>query len=104
MSKMLVTIVTDVPLGIGIRDLKAREPDYDKLRQLFTELEFRTLLNRLPRTASAVEETRIKDPQRRLRNAAILRIQRFGAPGIAYQVGRPCRHPHTHHRWKTYGK
>jgi DNA polymerase-1 len=48
LSKRLATIVTDVPVDYTVEQLKTQEPDYDQLRELFRELEFRTLLKRLP--------------------------------------------------------
>ncbi|MEN6521407.1 MAG: DNA polymerase I [Armatimonadota bacterium] len=52
MSKYLAQIVTDVPFQYTLDDLKTREPDYERLRELFRELEFRTLLKRLPEPES----------------------------------------------------
>ena len=54
-SKFLVTIKTDVPLdGVTPDSLRRREPDYAELRKLFTDLEFRSFLNRLtPEAESA---------------------------------------------------
>ena len=46
-SKFLVTIKTDVPLDTTVDDLRRTDPDYDKLRALFTDLEFRSFLARL---------------------------------------------------------
>ncbi|MFB2537952.1 MULTISPECIES: DNA polymerase I [unclassified Acinetobacter] len=43
----LATIVTGLPLNLAWDDLKLREPDYDKLKALYTELEFRTQLQSL---------------------------------------------------------
>lgn len=43
-SKELVTIDTQVPLEIGWDELRAREPDIEKLRSLFTELGFQSML------------------------------------------------------------
>jgi len=54
MSKRLATIVTDVPLEVNIEDLETRPPDYDKLRQLFTELEFRSMLKKLPEETGSI--------------------------------------------------
>ena len=48
LSKRLATIVTDVPVERTVDDLETREPDYGRLRALFRELEFRSLLRRLP--------------------------------------------------------
>lgn len=46
-SKYLVTIKTDVPLDIHPDDLVRREPDIERLTELFTELEFKSFLARL---------------------------------------------------------
>ncbi len=43
-SKELVTICTDAPVEISPEDLLRREPDFDTLRKIFTELEFRSLM------------------------------------------------------------
>ena len=52
-SKFLATICTDVPLGdITPGSLIRREPDYDALRDIFTELEFKSLIARLPAWAA----------------------------------------------------
>lgn len=45
-SKFLATIKTDVPIELDMEQLKKEEPDEEKLRSLFEELEFRTLLDR----------------------------------------------------------
>lgn len=44
MSKTLVTIIDDLPLDIDIEALRLDEPDREKLRELFLELEFHTLV------------------------------------------------------------
>jgi DNA polymerase-1 len=46
LSKRLVTIQTDVPVELDLEALKVREPDRERLRQLFVELEFRRLTER----------------------------------------------------------
>ncbi|MDO8587257.1 MAG: DNA polymerase I [Armatimonadota bacterium] len=48
MSKRLATIVTDVPLDVPVAEMSPPNPDYDRLTDLFTRLEFKTLLRRLP--------------------------------------------------------
>lgn len=45
-SKFLATIKTDVPIELDMEQLKKEEPNEEKLRSLFEELEFRTLLDR----------------------------------------------------------
>ncbi|MGD2153023.1 MAG: DNA polymerase I [Gemmatimonadales bacterium] len=44
LSKDLVTIRTDVPIALGLDELRAGEPDRDRLRELFLELEFHSLV------------------------------------------------------------
>ena len=46
-SKFLVTIKTDVPIELDMEQLKRETPDEEKLRSIFEELEFRTLLDRV---------------------------------------------------------
>lgn len=52
-SKFLVTIRTDVPLDISIGSLRRREPDLDRLREIYTELEFKSMINALGRDGGA---------------------------------------------------
>jgi DNA polymerase-1 len=47
LSKKLATIFTEVPVNITIEDLKCVGVNKDHIRELFTELEFRTLAKRL---------------------------------------------------------
>jgi DNA polymerase-1 len=46
-SKQLATIILDVPIHVSDDDLLMSEPDKEKLTQLFTELEFRSLGKRI---------------------------------------------------------
>ena len=46
MSKFLATIRTDVPMELELDELKVEEPDETKLRAIFEELEFKTLINK----------------------------------------------------------
>jgi DNA polymerase-1 len=46
-SRQLVTIQTDVPIAVEIRELRASRERREELRRLFRELEFRTLVDRL---------------------------------------------------------
>ncbi|MCD8265599.1 MAG: DNA polymerase I, partial [Prevotellaceae bacterium] len=50
MSKWLVTIKTDIPLDIDEESLKVSEPDNEKLRKIYEELEFKRQLKRLALT------------------------------------------------------
>ena len=46
MSRFLATIRTDVPIQLDLDELKVEQPDETKLRALFEELEFKTLINK----------------------------------------------------------
>ena len=56
-SKFLATIKTDVPIELDMESLKRESPDEEKLRSIFEELEFRTLLDRV---FKAEKKTQIK--------------------------------------------
>lgn len=47
MSKMLATIITDVPVDFDEEDLIMEEPDKEALAKLFAELEFRTIAKKV---------------------------------------------------------
>ena len=47
MSKMLATIITDVPIDFDEEDLIMEEPDKEALAELFAELEFRTIAKKV---------------------------------------------------------
>ena len=47
LSYFLATIKTDVPVELDMKALAKKEPDEDKLRALFTELEFKSLADRV---------------------------------------------------------
>ena len=46
-SKFLATIKTDVPIELNLEELKRETPDEEALRNIFEELEFRTLIERV---------------------------------------------------------
>ena len=48
LSRRLATIDCDLPLEVEPRDLTRREPDLERLRELYTKLELRSLLRQLP--------------------------------------------------------
>jgi DNA polymerase-1 len=55
LSKELVTIDCRVPVPLDLAAMQTQEPDLDACRELFTELEFTTLLKELPSPAIAYE-------------------------------------------------
>ena len=48
LSKHLATIVTDVPIGLDLEQCRTGDYDRDAVTELFRELEFRSLVQRLP--------------------------------------------------------
>jgi DNA polymerase-1 len=55
LSKTLVTIQTDLPIALDLERLRVREPDRARLRALFVDLEFRTLIDRFTDTRTGPE-------------------------------------------------
>ena len=51
LSRELATVSTRVPIAVDLDALKRREPDWDRLRALWSELEFHSLLRQLPAEA-----------------------------------------------------
>jgi DNA polymerase-1 len=48
LSRELATVSTRVPITLDLETVRRRDPDWDKLRALWTEMEFYTLLRQLP--------------------------------------------------------
>ena len=57
MSKFLATIRTDVPMQLDLDELKVEQPDETKLRAIFEELEFKTLINKFLNKAESKPKT-----------------------------------------------
>ena len=57
MSKFLATIRTDVPMQLDLDELKVEQPDETKLRTIFEELEFKTLINKFLNKGEAKPKT-----------------------------------------------
>jgi DNA polymerase-1 len=57
LSKDLVTIHTDVPIEYSLDDMRTQPPDLEACRDLFSELEFTTLLKELAPAADATVVT-----------------------------------------------
>ncbi|MBI4827443.1 MAG: DNA polymerase I [Nitrospinae bacterium] len=115
LSRQLATIARDAPVDFASEAWRLHEPDYDKLRELYTELEFHTLAARLapppPKVARQYQtvltdeafeamiqsldtpdgfafdtETTSTDPMR----ARLVGMSFCRAPGVAYYL--PLRH------------
>lgn len=62
LARDLVTIRTDVPTGTDPGQLQRREPNLDRLRQIYTDLQFKTFLAKLeerPPAPAAAAETQM---------------------------------------------
>ncbi|MBQ7461676.1 MAG: DNA polymerase I [Bacteroidaceae bacterium] len=55
-SKWLATITKDVPISLDMELLKIKEPDFNRLQELFKRLEFFQLLNKKPHPQPISEE------------------------------------------------
>jgi DNA polymerase-1 len=53
LSRELATVSTAVPVAVELEAFKRREPDWERLRTLWSELEFHSLLRQLPADAQA---------------------------------------------------
>ena len=57
MSKFLATIRTDVPVELNLDALKLKEPDMKRLTEIFTELEFKSLLDKFLKKPQQPQKT-----------------------------------------------
>lgn len=88
LSKQLATIDRNVPVELDVESMRAREPDVDALRKLFTELEFTSLLKELLPTME-VGEVRYSE----LKSAAefdgfVSSLPTGAAVAVALEAGR----------------
>ena len=81
-SKQLVTIKCDVEIALDVEAMRMGDPDVEGLRELFTELEFTSLLKELLPVAEAAEGN-----YREVESAAEIQVAlRTLAPGAALAV------------------
>lgn len=57
MSKFLATIRQDVPVTTTFEEMKVTEPDEEKLREIFAELEFKSLADRILKKSPQKQKT-----------------------------------------------
>jgi len=90
MSKQLVTIDRNVPIELDVDAMVAGEPDVDALRQLFTELEFTSLLKELlpAMEVGEVQYTHATSPTDI--DAVLKLIPKDGALAIAIEMAEPA--------------
>lgn len=55
LSRRLATVAAETPVEFRLENFRVLEPDWPRLRELLTELEFTTLLRQLPQPAISVE-------------------------------------------------
>jgi len=102
MSKWLVTINTEVPLGsITPESLERKELDMDRLLEVYRELEFRTFINRLTKTASSADKGE-RIPKQEAENAGMGSLFDFAdnAPETATGIA-PNSMATTEHNYNT---
>ncbi|PYX80181.1 MAG: DNA polymerase I [Acidobacteria bacterium] len=89
-SKQLATIDRNVPIELDVEAMQAGEPDVDALRQLFTELEFTSLLKDLL-PAVQVGEVQYREAKSAADVEAVLKaIPPGGSLALALQVAKPA--------------
>jgi DNA polymerase I len=87
-SKSMATIDTNVPVEFNVEAMHAGEPDLAVLRQLFTELEFTSLLKELLPEVQ-IAETHYGEAQTAAEVEAILdSVAEDGSLGIAVELGQ----------------
>ena len=87
-SKSMATIDTNVPVEFNVEAMHAGEPDLALLRQLFTELEFTSLLKELLPEVQ-IAETHYGEAQTAAEVEAILdSVAEHGSLGIAVELGQ----------------
>ncbi len=60
LSRRLVTIMTDLPVDLDLDALEVGEPDHVRLREVFVDLEFRSLAEQFTRTSLVVGEGEVE--------------------------------------------
>ena len=75
-SKWLATINQEVPISLDMELLKLKEPDRDRLQDIFKRLEFRQLLNKRPGPQPISKE---EESQPAKNNDGSLQLDLFGA-------------------------
>lgn len=76
-SKMLATIILDVPVSVSDDDLLISEPDREKLAAIFADLEFRTLGKRIFGDQYSVNLENTSAKPKAMRSAAVGQLSMF---------------------------
>ncbi len=91
-SKQMATIDRQVPVELDVDAMRAQEPDAEACRQLFTELEFTTLLKEFV-SGVQVSETRYSEAQTESELEAALRLREEETPLALAMDGLPPTAP-----------
>ena len=91
LSKELVTIQTDLVLDADLDELRVSAPDNERLRALYVDLEFRTLLDRLDREEGADGTGRGPDGSARRPEAPATEHLLVTDPAQLAEIARACR-------------
>src|SRR5690606_38276628 len=83
LSKQLATIHTNVPIEFDEEDLLMCQPDIDKVREIFNELEFRQLLENFYRTFNL--ETAVVEKAKTVSEIAV-QVSLFGEPDGSSEI------------------
>ena len=84
-SRMLVTIKTDVPVSLDLNALARKAPDKDRLKQIFDELEFKGMAERILGSG--------QQPAQTIRHAE---PDLFSQPDLFMSTGTPAPAPPLH--------
>ena len=84
-SKKMATIDTNVPVELNVAAMQMGEPDVEALRQLFSELEFTSLLKELPAAAEVIEAHYVEARSAADVAAVLSAVAPGGALGIAVE-------------------
>jgi DNA polymerase-1 len=85
-SKQLATIDTDVPIEFDVDSMKAGAPDVESLRELFTELEFTSLLKELLPVVEVSDARYTEAKSAGDVDAVLKRLLRNGALAVAVET------------------
>lgn len=93
LSKKLATLDTSAPIDIDIDDLSLNEPDWEKLLQLFKELEFVSLIKLIPTVAKSEisceiiqSSERFEDLYSSIKDEVAINVEVEGTGPIAGQI------------------
>ncbi len=98
LSKQLATIILDVPVTFDEEQFKVVQPDEDKLKELFAELEFRAFAKRVFTQLSLKEKGEDQEPEKVQKQTDLFSMpvdELEGAPGHELQNIEPVNHRYS---------